>query len=112
VKDRRLEVVVAGLLGGALAWVFATYLGQASRFGWALDLLTSIVLGAGAAPVFVYLLANTDRPHHGRPLSIALVAGLCREPVSERGRADLRRVVRQDVVELSRFAAGREATMS
>jgi hypothetical protein len=69
--------VVAGLLGDALAWVFTTYLGQAPRFGWVLNLLTSIVLGAGA----VYLLANTDRTDHGRLLSIALVAGMLRSPV-------------------------------
>ena len=56
-----------GALGGALSYLWPQ--------GGTHPFLTHLALGAGAAIVFVYLLANTDRRNVERLAAVSLVAG-------------------------------------
>jgi hypothetical protein len=86
--DRQLvNVTLLGAIGGVLTWVFSNYLGHDSHISPVLDGVVSVLLGAGAGMVFVYLIANTDRNDNARLLSLALLAGFFWEPVWEGGRA-------------------------
>lgn len=101
--DRELlHVLFAGTLGGALSWAFGVYLGLATRVSWFVAIPLSAALGAGAAVVFVFLIANTDRTDRPRLLALALLAGFFWQPVWEGGRAIIERQTDERRVEKAR----------
>jgi len=98
-------VALFGAIGGILAWTIGIWRGQPPHVSVWLDSPLSLVLGAGASIVFVFLISNTDRSDRARLIALALVAGVFWEPVWEASQALVDREVEQ-----SRQKAAVEAT--
>lgn len=66
----------SGGVGGALVWLWEIRDGtDESWLRELLDLLMSIGFGAGAAVVFIYLIANNDRSDMAKMVALALLSG-------------------------------------
>ena len=74
-------VGVAGAIGGFFNWMAAAKEEPLSF------LATSILLGSGAAFLFIFLIANTDRRDRGRLLVIALLSGFAWQSVWDTAKA-------------------------
>ena len=87
-NDKHIGLVAFfGAIGGILAWAIVLWRDQPPHLGVFLDAPVSLVLGAGASVVFVFLISNTDRTDRGRLIALALVAGVFWEPVWEASKA-------------------------
>jgi hypothetical protein len=77
------SVAAAGAVGGALSWIYSAAVGQ-TLLPWYSRLPASILCGAGASIVAVYVLANSDlrgKQSFVRGLAFALVCGFAWKPV-------------------------------
>src|SRR4030095_14976211 len=88
-------VAMFGAIGGILAWAIVLWRGQPPHVSVWLDSPISLVLGAGASIVFVFLISNTDRSDRARLVALALVAGVFWEPVWKASQALVDREVEQ-----------------
>jgi hypothetical protein len=92
----------AGAFGGALSWLWSITLGAPLKLEPPVAAIASMILGAGAAIIGVYLLANTDRRDIGRALAFAILCGFSWQIVYEAGSSTLeRREARADVQQAS-----------
>jgi hypothetical protein len=80
-------VALIGFVGGFLAWLFQMWLGEDPHTSLFLDLVISITLGAGAAIIFVYLVADASHSERTRVYALALLAGFFWQPAWEAGGA-------------------------
>ena len=71
-----LLVGVAGAIGGFFNWMLVADKDASSSF-----LATSVLFGFGAALLFVFVIANTDRQDRARLLVIALLSGFAWQTV-------------------------------
>jgi hypothetical protein len=92
-------VIVAafGSAGGFLGWLASLLVQPTAERVWYLPLL-SLLLGAGAALVFVFVIANTDRADRQRLWTLALLAGFFWEPVWEGARAFVIREIEEEAI--------------
>jgi hypothetical protein len=109
-NDKHISLVALfGAIGGILFWAIRLWRGHSPNLGVWLDALLSLLLGAGASMVFVFLVSNTDRTDRARIIALALVAGLFWEPVLEASRALVDRETEQaqqkTAIEATRRAA-------
>ncbi len=85
-----LTIVGGGAVGGGLSWLFTIagggHLGNLSTLP---AILTSIVLGAGAGFIGVYVVANSDRRDLVRCLAFAVLCGFAWRVVYEGGESML-----------------------
>lgn len=95
-KKEMRNVAALGGLGGLLVWLSSIWLGHSANLSIWADPLISVVLGGGAAVVFVFLIANTDRRDHTRLLALALLSGFFWEPVWQASRALVDRHIGQE----------------
>lgn len=104
-------VAVSGAAGGTLGFIFSQYIGHEPRFGIYLDAALWTAMGAGAALIFIFLMANTDRTDNARLISLALVAGFFWQPVLEGSKALIERnsEVRTEAQTVSRLESARSA---
>lgn len=91
-----LHVLGVGAVGGALSWVFAITIGVRPVLNqvW-LAVPATMLLGAGAAYIGVYLLASSDTAQVHRCLAFALVCGVAWKPVWDAGTALVDQTTRQ-----------------
>lgn len=80
-------VMLAGAAGGLLSWVNAQVLLQPDQLEWWKAVPFSVALGAGAAPIGVYVVANVDMRSPIRSLVFAMLCGFAWKPVFEAGSA-------------------------
>ena len=80
-------LIIAGGIGGFLAWVSAGFIGSSMPFGPILAIPGSIVLGMGAAIIGVYLIAHSDTRLFMRCLAFAMMCGFCWKPIYDAGSA-------------------------
>ena len=80
-----LGVIFCGCVGGLLIWLVNVRDGQDPKVNQLVDPFISSVLGGAASVIFVYLISNTDRSDNNRLMTLALLSGLCWEPVLEAG---------------------------
>jgi hypothetical protein len=106
------NVVICGAVGGLLTWLFGLWLGHSSHVHTYVDPVLSSALGAGAAAVFVFLIANTDREDRPRLLTLGLLAGFFWEPVWEGGRALIDRQIESNQVAEAKRATERAAELA
>lgn len=75
-------ISASGGIGGALAWVWEIWLEIAI---WSFDKLAELPMymafGAGAAAVFILLIADSDRSDKLRIVALALVSGFAWKPI-------------------------------
>jgi hypothetical protein len=92
-------VIVAafGSAGGFLGWLASLLVQPEAERVWYLPWL-SLLLGAGAALVFVFVIANTDRADRQRLWTLALLAGFFWEPVWEGARAFVIREIEEEAI--------------
>lgn len=85
-------ILAAGGIGGFASWVFGLVVGEpVPGGGW--GILIGIFLGAFAAGIGVFVLANTDRSDFARMLCFAALCGFAWKPVCEAGRAFIQQSV-------------------
>ena len=100
-----LWVVLFGLIGGVLSCFYTVYTHIDAELG-ALQYLLAGLLGAGAAYIGVFLLANSDVTSLGglrRTLAFALVCGFSWSPIYDAGTALVnQRIMEGRVVEISK----------
>jgi hypothetical protein len=95
-------ILGAGAFGGALSWLWSITLGAPLKLQPTVAAIASIILGAGASVIGVYLIANTDRKDIGRALAFAILCGFSWQIVYEAGSSTLdRRDARADVQQAS-----------
>jgi hypothetical protein len=90
-------VAAFGSAGGILGWLASLLVQPEAERVWYLPLL-SLLLGAGAALVFVFVIANTDRADRQRLSTLALLAGFFWEPVWEGARAFVIREIEEEAI--------------
>lgn len=88
------NIAIAGACGGLLSWLYAQVLPERSPQEW-WKVFFFMALGAGAAPVGVYVLANADMRFPSRALALAMVCGFAWKPVLDAGAA----VIKQHATE-------------
>jgi len=81
------NVAVAGFVGGFLARLFEIWLGETPHTTLLVDLVIQIILGAGAAIIFVFLVADASRSDRTRVYALALVGGFFWQPAWQAGGA-------------------------
>lgn len=92
VQDRPLLLVPAlGAAGGFLAWMMAA---RADGPVWS-DLFVMVLMGAGAALIFLFVIMNTDRSDVARLVALSLLAGFSWETVWDAGGAIVERHAEQ-----------------
>ncbi|HEY0160039.1 MAG TPA: hypothetical protein VGF28_22320 [Thermoanaerobaculia bacterium] len=95
-------ILGAGAFGGALSWLWSITLGAPLKLEPAVAAIASVILGAGASVIGVYLIANTDRKDIGRALAFAILCGFSWQIVYEAGSSTLeRREARENVQQAS-----------
>ena len=106
--------IVAGIaaVGGFLSWLFGLYLGNDPHYSALVDLIVSILLGAGAGIIFVYLIANTDRSDMTRLCALALLSGFFWEAVWVGSRVLIERQSENMTVAAVEDAAMRAETLT
>jgi hypothetical protein len=104
-------VAAFGSAGGFLGWLASLLVQPTAERVWYLPLI-SLVLGAGAALVFVFVLANTDRADRQRLWSLALLAGFFWEPVWQGARAFVVREIEEEEVARVETALDRAAELA
>lgn len=91
-------ILGAGAFGGALSWAYSITLGLPLHLGGTGAVLLSILLGAGAALVGVYVLANTDLSQVGRALAFAVLCGFSWQIIYQAGQSTVNRLQAKDAV--------------
>lgn len=79
-------IAIAGSIGGLLSWVYSQVDLEITSTGWWKTLewwkvIPFALLGAGAAPMGVYILANVDMKAPARALIFAVACGFSWKPV-------------------------------
>lgn len=78
-------VILCGFIGGLLIWLIGIRNKDEIKVHQIADPIISSILGGTASLIFVYLISNTDRSDNNRLMTLALLSGLCWEPVLEAG---------------------------
>ncbi|HEY0783221.1 MAG TPA: hypothetical protein VGE98_12250 [Thermoanaerobaculia bacterium] len=92
-------VLVAGAFGGFLAWAYSLRYGKPLDLGQpALAAALSILLGAGAAAIGVYIIANTDLRNVPKALAFSILCGFSWQIVYDAGSAAMTRTAAKDTV--------------
>ncbi|HEV3458179.1 MAG TPA: hypothetical protein VHG32_16560 [Thermoanaerobaculia bacterium] len=91
-------ILGAGAFGGALSWVYSITLGLPLHLGGTVAVLASILLGAGAAVLGVYVLANTDLGQVGHALAFAVLCGFSWQIIYQAGQSTVNRLQARDTV--------------
>jgi hypothetical protein len=89
-------VVGCGAVGGLVSWIIQAG-GGAKPFGWAwyAGIPSLLILGAVAAVIGVYLIANSDTTELRHTLSFAVVCGIFWQPVIQAGQTYVTQTVAQ-----------------
>jgi hypothetical protein len=74
-------VIVAGTIGGFVSWVYSQTIGTPLALPTAPAIAACCILGAVAAIVSVYLVANSDVNNIPRLIAFALICGVFWKPV-------------------------------
>lgn len=73
------------MIGGLLGWLFSLMTQLEAKVHPVLDPVIGVLLGAGSAYIFIFLIANTERTDTNRLVALALLAGFFWEPVWNMG---------------------------
>lgn len=68
-------ILVCGIIGGFAGWCFSVYATHDFGTLWGIDILTSVLFGALAAWIAIYVLTPTDTKQVLRTLALAVLAG-------------------------------------